>query len=128
MGHNRPTNFLALDADHVVISFDGLAPLQVWNLQSLTKVREFEGTIQWCYALIALPNARLAVGCSHDGTRFVDIYDMVKGKILQRIPTGSHHVTAMGYDNGHLIVASAAGLRVWKMGPAGKVSGEQNAR
>ena len=44
----RPTAFVGLGGDLVVVGFHARSPLQVWDLAAGTLVFEFEGSEQWC--------------------------------------------------------------------------------
>ena len=114
-GSVKPNNFFGLDDDTVVIGCDHASPLQVWDLKSGTKVREFEGSVNTCRSFACIRPRLLAVSCSAGGYNGVSIYDPVSGKLRQRLTGHSNAVSAVIAAPDALIsVCRGKQLRVWK--------------
>src|SRR5262249_18487447 len=119
----KPSVFAALDNKHVVIGFLSVASLQVWDLSSGAKVREFERWAWRCFSLINLPSGQVAAGC-YNGVQWVIAIDDVRtGKRLQELRGHDGDIYGLGFVEGHLLSASHSDqdLRVWSMDSSGKV-------
>lgn len=112
-----------------MIGFEDEAPLQVWDIATGTKVREFEGKVRECRSLITLPSGRVVVGCrrvERGGAYVIAVYDGQLGKQLQEwsvSPTGhGGEIDDVAYVDGHLLSTSGDQLlRVWSASAKGKV-------
>ena len=119
----QPNAIVGLDKDTAVIGFESQSPLQVWNLATRAKVRDFEGSGRCARSLTTLPSDRLAVSW-HTGSQWaVTIYDVKTGKRMQDLTGFSGEPQGLAYAGGHLLTTCTDGyMRVWSIGASEKVS------
>ena len=121
-GGKQPSVFLGLDDDTVVVGFDGMSPLQVWDLVAGKLVREFEGNGLLCYSMINLPGGRIAAGWSTGSECVVVVFDAATGKQLQQLTGFASIVFGLAQVEDHLLtVCYDKTLRVWSQDSAEKV-------
>ena len=118
----KPNVFVGLDDDNIVVGFHGSAQLQVLDLGTGTVVRELDGKGQYCYSMIGLPNARIAVGWYNGATYGVTIFDVNTGERLQDLTGWSTYTYGLALVEDHLLACTNdKALRVWSQDTAGKV-------
>ena len=123
MGSTKPSVFVGLDDDTIVVGYVGYldkSPLQVWDLVAGKLVREFEGKGS-CASMAQLPGGRICVGWLNEWRHVVDVFEAATGKLLQKLRGFESYIIGLALVEDHLLTMCwDKTLRVWSQDAAGK--------
>lgn len=118
----KPSVFVGLDDDTVVIGFDAASPLQAWDLANRRLVRQFEGTGQTSRSILNLQSGHIAVGWTTGSGNVVSVYEASTGKQLYELTGFRNLVSGLALVEDHLLsMCYDTTLRVWSQDSSGKV-------
>lgn len=120
----QPTLIVPLSGDTVLLGFMN-GGLQVWDLDSGIKVRDFESCAAGCTSYAHLPGNMIAVGSKDISKSSISVYSVESGKAVHTFT--SKDDTGLCYVDGHLLSVSDSGSRtgrlyVWGIGSFGKLT------
>lgn len=119
---NKPTVFVGLDDNVVVVGFQDTASLQVWDLVTGKLVRAFEGKGKECHSMVAISDARIAVGWHNGRQHVLVVFSATTGKQLQTEKGFAYSIQGMAFVEDHLLTLTLdKGLQVWDQDSTGQV-------
>ena len=122
MRGKTPNVFVGLEDGTVVVGFEDMSPLQVWDLAVSKLAREFQGKGQWCNSMSNLPGGRIAAGWNTGSQYVVAVFDAATGKQLQELTGFGDPIYGLALVEDHLLtMCYDQTFRVMSQDAAGEV-------
>lgn len=100
----------------MVIGYGDYLPLQVWDVNTGTKLRETKDTGGYVSELVTIDEEKVIVAWRPNARYLVNVYDMKKCKRLQTLVGIDGFGTRLGFAEGRMF-AGYKGLSVWEPEP-----------